>query len=304
MRRKFLPLIVIGTLLLSTSLLQAVEVVPIGETIKPEGGAPEGGAPRRKAVRKRPPATQIKAGKSFMVESAEAVSAGLSSPGETVYFRSVEEVGTANRPVIFAGALATGKIVTLEKSKQASKLAVKLDSIEAVNGEKVTISGDVEIEGEKTNASYGVGERFTATINEQINIKGKHKPVELPAFTKSALAEIRGKGVDADIKKGVAKGKVEVILESSKNLAAEDIVPESVALYRVNNKLLPRAVGVIPGKNRVGDSNKNGNSDLTLQFAPWDFIKFQPRGNNSVYFKGKLKDGSEFDANTKVTIDY
>ncbi len=301
MKRSILPLLFISLILVPV-VGSAQEVVPIG-TIKPEGGAGEGGAVKRRA-RKRAAPTAVKAGKTFMIESAEAVSSGLTVQGETVYFRASEEVTAGKLPVIFSGAVATGRISDIEKEKKQGKIKVELQSIQASNGEKVAISGNVEIEGKGEQAAYGVGERFTATIDEKLSVKGKPKKEELPTFSKNAFAEIRGKGVKADIKKGSVKGKVELVLESSKGMSIDDVVPESLALYRVNDHLTPQEVKVIPNKPKIGDKNKNGNSDLSLEFDAWDFIKFQPRGNNMIYVKGKLKDGSEFDANTRVTIDY
>jgi len=295
-------------LFISPLLAQAVEVVPIGQTIKPEQGSgpePSGNAPHKAKKKAAPAATTLKAGHSFMVESAEIVSSGLTKQGETVYFRAAEEVGSGNRPVIFSGALASGQVTTSEKGKNGGKIVVKIDSIESVSGEKIPISGQVNVDGDKSQAAYAVGERFTATLDEKASVKGKFKKEEIPTFEKNAFAEIRGQGVKADIKKGQVKGKVELILETSKEVSIDDVVPESVALYRVNDHLTPKTVPAATGsKAKVGDSNKNGTADMLLTFDAWDFIKFQPRGSNMIYVKGKLKNGQDFDANTKVTIDY
>lgn len=302
MKRNIFKVLCLCALVAIPAASMAVEVVPIGETIKPEAGGGEGGP--RKPVRRKPTASTLKAGKTFMIESAEAVSSGLTQQGETVYFRASEEVQAGNRPVIWSGALASGKVVAAEKGKKDGKITVKLDSIQSASGEKLQISGDIDVDGKGEQAAYGVGERFTATIDDKVTVKGKPKKEELPLFSKNAFAEVRGKGVKADIKKGTAKGKVELMLESSKGMSIDDVVPESVALYRVNSHLIPLEVKVIPGKFKVADRNKNGNSDMALEFDAWDFVKFQPRGNNMIYVKGKLRDGSEFDANTRVTIDY
>jgi hypothetical protein len=195
-------------------------------------------------------------------------------------------------------------VASVDKNKKGGKLTVQLISIESAGGESADISGNIDLEGKGEQAAYGVGERFTATVDEKLSVKGKPKKTALPLFAKNAFAEIRGKGVKADIKKGIAKGKVELVLESSRGMSIDDIDPDSVALYRVNSYLTPQEVRVIPGKPKIADRNKNGNSDMTLQFDAWDFIKFQPRGNNMIYVKGRLKNGSEFDANTRVTIDY
>jgi hypothetical protein len=116
--------------------------------------------------------------------------------------------------------------------------------------------------------------------------------------------EIRGKGVDADIAKGTVKGKVQIILEPPPGVTIEDIDLASVVFYRVNSFEFPSPILVQTNKNTIGDRNKNGISDASLSINGWDFIRFQPRGKNIVYFMGNTKGGEPFGASTGVTIDY
>jgi hypothetical protein len=279
------------------------KVVPIGQTIQPEGGGKGGtaGTPGQARKKKAPSAAVLKAGKTFMVESATVMSSGINQQGETVYFRAAEDVGG----VIAAGALAQGKITEIQSNKKKGKLVVKLESIESIGGGSVDIGGDVEIEGKGGPASLGIGERFTATVDEKAVVRRKPKKEQpLPSFAKQGFAEIRGKGVKVDIKKGIAKGQVEVLIEPPKGASVDDINKSSLAIYRVNSQLLPQTVAAASTKVTPGDRNKNGVTDLGFMFSAWDFVKYQPRGINTVYFKGKLVNGTDFDASAKASIDY
>lgn len=287
-----------------------VVVVP-GGSIKPEGsgggggegGGADAGAPRKAKKRAAPAATVLKSGESFMIQMATVLSSGLTQPGDTVYFTAGESVGKG-RPVINGGAVGKGTVKEVKADKKKGTLVVALDSIEAVNGESVSLGGDVSVEGQGGQAAVAVGDRFTATLDEKVVVRGKPKKVEETIVEKKANAEIIGKGVKVDIKKGTAKGSVDVLLEAPRGMTLDDVNPTSVTLYRVNNFTIPSPVPLSGAKVKTGDRNKNGIPDIALSIGAWDFIKYQPRGNNTVTFRGRLKNGEVFEATSGASIDY
>lgn len=311
MRRRFSILTLVLLMGAFSPLLHAQVVVPVGESIKPEGGgggAEEGGS--KKAVKKRKvaPAAVVKPGSSFMIQMATVLSSGLSQPGETVYFTANEDVGSG-RPVITAGAVGRGTIQQVVSDKKKGKVVVALDSIQAVNGDSIPVGGDVMVEGQGAQASVAFGDKFTATLDEKVVIRPKPpaprpKKGEVPPEIKKGSVEIRGKGVKTDIKKGVAKGNVEVVLEAPKGMTVDDVELASVALTKVNSFSLPNPVRTSSDKSKVGDRNKNGVTDVNLSIGAWDFVKYQPRGNNVLTFSGRMKNGTPFEATGGVTVDY
>ncbi len=313
MRRRFFIFSLLLLMGAISPLLQAQVVVPVGESIKPEGGggggAEEGGG-GKKAVKKRKvaPASVIKPGSSFMIQLATVLSSGLSQPGETVYFTANEDVGSG-RPVIASGAVGRGTIKQVVADKKKGKVVVALDSIQAVNGDSVPVGGDVMIEGQGSQAAGAFGDKFTATLDEKVVLRPRApaprgKKGELPPEVKKGSVEIHGKGVKTDIKKGVAKGNVEILLEAPKGMTVDDVEIGSVALTKVNSFSLPNPVRVSSDKSKVGDRNKNGVTDVNLGIGAWDFIKYQPRGNNVLTFSGRMKNGTPFEAAGGVTVDY
>ncbi len=320
---------------ISFSQEEPIKVIPIGDTIKPEGKtepkpepkqapapaptaapkptehstpiitAPKPEVAPKPAVKKRKPAPSlVKAGESFIVELQTVLSSGLNQTGDTFYFRAVENVGSSSRPVIKAGAVGTGTVTNVVKEKKKGNLAIRFDTITSSTGEAVPVSGGTELEGQGGQAVLTVGDRFTATLPQKVTLKGKPKKETEPVFDKMGWVEISGKGVDADIVKGFVKGNVGIILEPPKGMSIEDIDLSSVVLYRVNSFVIPQPVFAQLGKQKSGDQNKNGVSDAALTIRGWDFIKYQPRGKNVVYFMGKTKAGESFEASTPVTIDY
>lgn len=309
MRRRFSILSLALLMGAVSPLLHAQVVVPVGESIKPEGGGggEEGGAKKAAKKRRVAPASVVKPGSSFMIQMATVLSSGLSQPGETVYFLANENVGSG-RPVIASGAVGRGTIKQVVADKKKGKLVVALDSIQAVNGESVPVGGDVMVEGQGSQASVAFGDKFTATLDEKVVIRPKPAPRpkkgEVAPEIKKASVEIRGKGVKTDIKKGTAKGNVEVILEAPKGMTVDDVEFNSVALTKVNSFTLPNPVRASAAKTKVGDRNKNGVTDVNFSIEAWDFVKYQPRGNNVVTFSGRMKNGTPFEATSGVTIDY
>ncbi len=300
MRKTLVVILISGFLFLPIHLLAqegGIKVIPVGETIKPEAPA--------KARPKKPRATVVKAGQTFLIELATAVSSGITQVGEKVYFRAIENVGPEKNPVILSGAMGEGTVTEVDNDKKAGKVLVKLNNIESVMGQSVGVAGDVDIKGTNSQAAAGVGERFTATLVEKVVVQIKRKKAAPPAPSPQlGFAEISGKGVSANLNKGKVKGEVKLIVEPPKGVTADDIEIDSVALYKVNGKELPEAVPANAGKPKQGDANKNGVDDWTLYFDAWDFIKYQPRGSNQVSIRGKLKNGTEFDAETRVEVNY
>jgi hypothetical protein len=306
MRRPYSLFFLIMLLVAVASPVHAQVVVP-GGSIKPEGGGgeaptPEGQAPRKKR-RAAPAASVVKSGESFMIQMATVLSSGLTKPGETVYFTAAEDVGKG-RPVINSGAVGKGTVKEVTADKKKGNLVVSLDSIVAVNGESVSLGGDVSVEGQGGQAAVAVGDRFTATLDEKVVVRGRSKKPEEIFVDKKASAEIIGKGVKADIKKGSVKGKVEVLIEAPRGMSLDDVNNTSVVLYRVNNFTIPNPVPLSGAKVKTGDRNKNGIPDIALAIGAWDFIKYQPRGNNTVTFRGRLKNGEPFEATSGVSVDY
>ena len=311
MRRRFSIFSLVLLLGAISPLLHAQVVVPVGESIKPEGGGGGGedASGGKRAVKKRrvAPASVLKSGSNFMIQMATVMSSGISKPGETVYFMANEDVGSG-RPVIASGAVGRGTIKQVVADKKKGKLLVALDSIQAANGESVPIGGDVMVEGQGSQASVAFGDKFTATLDEKIVVRPKppsrSKKGESEPEIKKANVEIRGKGVKADIKKGSVKGSVEVVLEAPKGMTVDDVDLQSVAMTKVNSFALPNPVRASASKSKVGDRNKNGVTDVNFSIEAWDFIKYQPRGNNVVTFSGRMKNGTPFEATSGVTIDY
>jgi len=287
-------------------------VVPSGQ-IKPEGGsapkAEEAGG--KKAVAKKhhaAPASVVKPGSNFVIKMATVLSSGLTRPGETVYFMASEEVGSG-RPVISSGAVGRGTVKNVQEDKKKGKLVVALDSIQAVNGESIPVGGDVTVEGQGGQAAVAFGDKFTATLDEKVVLRPKPpaprpKKGEVPTEPKKGALEVQGKGVKVDIRKGVAKGSVELLLEAPKGMTADDIELNSVALTKVNSFELPSPVRVSADKAKSGDRNKNGVSDVNLSIDAWSFVKYQPRGNNVVTVSGRMKNGTPFEASGGVSVDY
>jgi hypothetical protein len=274
-----------------------VKVVPIGESIQPEKQTPA--KKRRKA-----PATSVKSSTSFIVETATALSSGLTQEGETVYLMAGEDVGSSSRPAIIRGAPGRGTVTKVDKGKK--ELTVKFESIEAANGQQVRISGEINLTGQKGHAVAGVGERFTATLEEQVSgSRPSKRGEEEEAGMLTGFVEIDGKGARADLQKGKAGGKVRAIIEPPKGYTADDIDTSSIALYQVNDYRLLQPVFTNPKpKPKQADKNKNGTTDWTLYFNAWEFIKHQPKGTNTIHIKGTLKGGTNFEAVTRVMIGY
>lgn len=310
MRRPY-SLILSFLLLVAFATPAYSQVVVPGGSIKPEGdgggGAPEAGGeagPRKAKKRATPSASIVKSGESFMVQMATVLSSGLTNIGETVYFTANEDVGKAGRPVISQGAVGKGTVKEVKSDKKKGTLIVSLDSIEAVSGESVSLGGDVSVEGQGGQAAVAVGDRYTATLDEKVVVRGKPKKPEEIFVDKKATAEILGKGVKVDIKKGTAKGSVDVLLEAPRGMTLDDVNTGSVVLYRVNNFVIPNSVPLSGAKAKTGDRNKNGIPDIGLSIGAWDFIKYQPRGNNTLTFRGRLKNGEPFEATSGASIDY
>jgi len=290
----FLLLIFTGFALASHAQ-EGIKVVPIGDTIKPE-------ARPAKKKKRRYRAVVIKPGTSFLVELGTALSSGLTQEGETISIRATEDVGPKRRAGILLGATGTATVIKVDKKKK--KLVVKFNTIESYRGTPVAISGTIELQGEKSAASAAVGERYTATVDEKIVVKYYRKKKVKPEVIQTAFIEIKGKGAQADIKKGKAKGRVEMVLEAPKGFTADDIQLETVALIKVNGKALASPVKPEERDPKQGDANKNGTTDWTLYFRSWDFIKNQPEGKNTIIVRGNLKNGQPFEAQTRVLIDY
>ena len=205
------------------------------------------------------------------------------------------------------GASGRGRVTMVDKKGRVVKAS--FETIENYKGEPVIISGTIDLKGkDKDAAAAGVGERFTATLNEKITVKPvrkkKKKKGEVEPQQLTGFIEIKGKRASADIKKGKAKGKVEMILEAPKGFTSDDIVLSSVVLSKVNDVKVAKPPKPDARKPKQGDANKNGTSDWKLYFDAWDFIKNQREGMNTIVVKGNLKNGESFEATTRVKIDY
>jgi hypothetical protein len=299
---KKITLALVGFLILGyLSVVQAqddVKVVPIGETIKPEAGT---GVPAKKKVAR--PAV-VKEGTSFLVELGTALSSGLTQSGDTISIYAAEDVSSRGKAAIAAGARGMGRVTAVDK--KARTLSVTFEEIDGTSGAPVGIGGSIQLTGEKNQAAAAVGERFTATVDEKITVKPKpkKKTKEAPEPPLTAFAEIEGKGAKVDIKKGQASGKVKLILEAPKGFSSDDIQIDTVALTQVNSHQLEEGVRPTAQDPKQGDGNKNGTSDWTMYFGAWDFIRNQPKGSNTLYISGNLKNGRPFQATTRVSIAY
>lgn len=291
-------ILILGLILPGTLLAQGeVQVVPIGETIKPEAGST---TTRRR--RYRPPV--VKTDTTFLVELGTALSSGLTQEGETISIRAAENVGKGKYSGILMGASGRGRVTKVDKKEKV--IEATFDTIEDYQGDPVPITGKISLRGEgKDDAAAAVGDHFTATLDEKIIVKrsrkkkGEGEPEVLTGFI-----EISGKGAKADIKKGKAKGKVQMVLEAPKGFTADDIVLSSVALAKVNGGKVANPPKPDARKPKQGDANKNGTTDWKLYFDAWDFIKNQRKGMNTIVVKGNLKNGQTFEATTRVQVDY
>jgi len=73
------------------------------------------------------------------------------SIGSVVHFRVIRDVSVNDKVVIKAGAVATGTISEVSSSGalgKGGKIAVKLNTVEAVDGQNVYLSGSLDKEGE------------------------------------------------------------------------------------------------------------------------------------------------------------
>ena len=283
-----------------SSAQEGVKVVPIGQTIKPESTG-------RVKKKRRYRAPVVKEGSTFIVVLGTALSSGLTKEGETITIRSTEDVGSSSKyPGIKMGAAGRGTVSQVDQ--KGGKLSVRFDTIESYNGTPVAISGNIQLEGKgkKSAAMASVGERYTATVNEKIVVKRvrkkKKKNGEPEILT--GFIEVSGKGSKVDLKKGKSKGKIKMVLEGPKGYTADDIDTNTVKLISVNGNDLANPVRPTAQKPKQGDANKNGTSDWSLAFGSWDFIKNQPKGMNTIIVSGLLRNGQEFNATTRVKIDY
>ena len=278
---------------------EGVKVVPIGETIKPEAAPAEGAAKKKKVAR---PAV-VKEGTSFIVELGTALSSGLTKVGDKIYIYAAEDVGSKGRSAIVTGAAGSGRVTDVDF--KAKKLVVNFEEMDGTSGSDIALDGSINLQGEKDQASAAVGERFTATMEEKVVVKPKpHKKEKKPEEVGTAFVDIEGKGAKVDLKKGKASGKVKMVLEPPKGATADDIQLDSIVLAKVNNHELEDGVRPNIKDAKQGDANKNGTGDWVMFFDAWDFVKNQPKGTNTVYIRGNLKNGKEFQANTRVSISY
>lgn len=73
------------------------------------------------------------------------------SVGSVVHFRVIRDVTAENKVVIKAGTIATGTVSDAASSGalgSAGKITVKLNSVQAIDGQNVYLSGSVDKEGE------------------------------------------------------------------------------------------------------------------------------------------------------------
>ena len=292
-----LALITLMALPLTVSAQGDVQVVPIGESIKPESPAPSAKTRKRRYV---PPT--VKEGTTFMVELGTALSSGLTVEGETITLFAAEDVGPSKRPGIERGATGRGTVTSVDP--KANTLSVRMETMNGLDGSPLPISGNIELSGEgKEDASAPVGEKFTATLDEKLVVRRpKKSDSETEALT--GFVELSGKGAKADIKKGKAKGRIEIVLEAPKGYTADDIETSSVVLDTVAGRELAKPVMPNAKDPKQGDHNKNGTTDWTMYFDAWEFIKNQPEGVHNIGITARLKDGKPFKATTRVQIDY
>ncbi len=298
---KWLALILLALVVLpfSVSAQDDVQVVPIGDSIKPESPAPSTSTRRRR--RYVPPS--VKEGTTFMVSLGTALSSGLTREGETVTLYAAEDVGPSRSPGILIGALGRGTVTSVDKKGRT--LTVRMETISANDGSPLAISGNIDLNSDsKDAASAAVGEKFTASLNEKLVVKRQRNKKEDEPEVLTGFVELSGKGAKADLKKGKAKGKIEIIVEAPKGYTADDIETGSVVLSGVNGRDLAQPVVPNARDPKQGDANKNGTTDWKMYFDSWEFIKNQPEGVHNIAVSGKLRDGKPFEAVTRVQIDY
>lgn len=296
---KWYSLIVLGFVAFPLNLpaQDSIQVVPIGESIKPEAPAPK----KRRRRRYRPPT--LKEGTTFMVELGTALSSGITETGQSIAIYAAEDVGPSRRPGILKGAVGRAKVTLVDE--KAKTISVKFESIEAIDGTPLPISGSIQLSGEgKKDATANVGEKFTATLNEKYKVPRSPKDDEEADEVLIGFMELSGKGVKVNLEKGKAKGRIEIILEAPRGYTADDIDTGSVRLSRVAGRDL--ANPVIPNDKdpKQGDNNKNGTNDWEMYFDAWEFVKDQPEGIHNITVTGKLKNGTPFQASTRVQIKY
>ncbi|MCP5468705.1 MAG: hypothetical protein H7A32_05505 [Deltaproteobacteria bacterium] len=310
----YLSLIILSAFTWTSLAYSEVSIVPMGNTVQPEGSSKSDSTSTTKKRRRprRASSTTLKAGTPFLVELSEVLSSSQAQVGQKVSLQAAESIQVSGSTVIERGALVQGSVAEVNNDRKTGKLVVEIKNVEAYNGDHIPVSGKIDLSGEKAHALAKVGEKFNVTTSTDVRLKANRrakKPILPPSenTTQIGFMDIDASRVKVDLPKGKIKGEAYLIVEAPKGVAVDSILVDSLAITRVNgHSLTPPLQSIREGKKapEKGDKNKNGVDDLTLTFNAWDFIKYQKPGKNILYLEGKMANGAPFKAATNSIVEY
>ncbi len=290
-----------------------VTVVPIGNSIKPEGDNNSGNNnTRKRRRRRRARAIQLKAGTPLKVELGEILSSSFTQPGTPVLLTTAESIQVSGRTVIEKGAPVQASVIEVNDDRKEGKVVVNIKGVTGFQGDFIPLAGKINLDGEKSHALAKVGETFQVSTSEDMKfkIKRRAKKSNLPPrenSTQIGFLDLDSEDIKVNLKKGKIKGEALLIVEAPKGVPLSNIKTESLAITRINGLELQSPLRpVLEGKDapESGDRNKNDTEDLTLTFAAWDFIKHQKPGKNILYLEGQMANGALFKAAANSVIEY
>lgn len=111
----------------------------------------------------------------------EALSSGISKSGQTFRLRVAENVTIDGKVVITNGAPATGRITAVKKKSfpnSNGKLEFAVDSVQAVDGQNITLEGHISEDGGGTSfghtgkdVKFEKGYKITAVVESEKEVK-------------------------------------------------------------------------------------------------------------------------------------
>ena len=149
----------------------------------------------------------LRAGTPVVVETVQTLNAKNLSEGQTVSVRVKYNVVVSKHTVVAAGALGNATVSEVQRPGmfgKAGKVELQIQSIQAVDGQQVLVSGMAMIaEGQNRKAlawSLAIGLFFLTIVGGAIGFFIKGKNAELRAGTSSNVSVASDAQVDLDDK--------------------------------------------------------------------------------------------------------
>lgn len=149
----------------------------------------------------------LRAGTPVVVETVQTLNAKNLSEGQTVSVRVKYNVVVSKQTVVAAGALGNATVSEVQRPGmfgKAGKIELQIQSIQAVDGQQVLVSGMAMIsEGQNRKAlawSLAIGLFFLTIVGGAIGFFIKGKNAELRAGTSSNVSVASDAQVDMDEK--------------------------------------------------------------------------------------------------------